>query len=86
MKHIVEAKVIEVSELKDQKNPEVKYLVVLESQKKITATLTAPDFVKAKSLIKPSKVGEVLRFECEIFNLKDGLGVKSYYRLTKEVK
>jgi hypothetical protein len=44
------------------------------------------EYIKAKTLVKPSKIGELLKFEAELFPIKDGLGIKTYYRLLKEVK
>jgi hypothetical protein len=86
LKHIVEGKVIAYEDKLDPKNPLIVGVVVFETKKKITATMEGTEYIKAKTLVKPSKIGELLKFEAELFPIKDGLGIKTYYRLLKEVK
>jgi len=86
LKHIVEGKVIAYEDKKDPKNPLIVGVVIFETNKKITASMEGIEYIKAKTLVKPSEIGKVLKFEAELFPIKDGLGVKTYYRLLKEVK
>lgn len=87
LKHYIEGKVVAFDDTKkDPKNSLILGVVVFEVKKMITGNLEGSEFIKAKTLVKPSKIGEVLRFEAELFPIKDGLGVKTYYRLLKEAK
>lgn len=86
LKNYVEGKVVAYEDKKDPKNILIVGVVVFETKKMITGNLEGIEYIKAKTLVKPSKIGEVLKFEAELFPIKDGLGVKTYYRLLKEVK
>lgn len=86
LKNYVEGKVVAYEDKKDPKNSLIVGVVVFETNKMITGNLQGIEYIKAKTLVKPSKIGEVLKFEAELFPIKDGLGVKTYYRLLKEVK
>lgn len=86
LKHIVEGKVIAYEDKKDPKNPLIIGVVVFETKKNITASMEGIEYIKAKTLVKPSELNKVLKFEAELFPIKDGLGIKTYYRLLKEVK
>lgn len=84
--HIIKAKVVECSPATDEKDigKNLKWVVILESEKKVTDTLTAPDYIRCKSLqdIKP---GEHF-LEVEQFHIADGKSVKSYTRILKRVE
>ena len=84
--NIIKAKVIECSPATDERDisKNLKWVVILESEKKITATMTAPDFIKAKSL-QPVPVGENY-LEVEQFHIADGKAVKSYTRIIKKLE
>jgi hypothetical protein len=86
MKNLIEGKVVAYEDKQDPKNPQIVGVVVIENKTKITATLEGTLYVKMKSLVKPSKIGEVLRFEVEIFSINNGFGVNTYYRIIREVK
>lgn len=88
LKHIVEGKVIAYEDKKDPKNPLIVGVVVFETKKIITQQplFEGIEYIKAKTLVKPSEIGKVLKFEADLFPMKDGLGIKTYYRLLKEVK
>ncbi|MFZ3229887.1 MAG: hypothetical protein WA160_06770 [Pseudobdellovibrio sp.] len=84
--NIIKAKVVECSTATDEKDigKNLKWVVILESEKKITNTLNAPDFIRCKSLqeIKP---GEHY-LEVEQFHIPEGKSVKTYTRILKKVE
>jgi Mg/Co/Ni transporter MgtE len=83
--NIIRAKVVECfpSEEKD-KAKGIGFVVILESEKQLTKTLTVPVFEKVKSIIelKPNQAEQL--FEVEYFNIPDGKTVKSYIRIIKK--
>ena len=84
--HYIKAKVVECAPATEPKDIEknLKWVVILEGEKKITETLTAPDFQRCKSL-QNIPVGEHL-LEVEQFHIADGRAVKSYTRILKKVE
>lgn len=90
MKIILEGKVLGFDEKKDPANPQIVGTIIFGVEKAISPTITGIEYIKAKTLVKPSKVGEVLRFEVEVFNIPNGNGkfisVNTIYRILKEVK
>jgi hypothetical protein len=84
--NLIKAKVIECSLATDEKDigKNLKWVVIIESEKKITATLNAPDFIRCKSL-QEVKPGEHV-LEVEQFHIADGKSVKSYTRILKKVE
>lgn len=90
MKLILEGKVLAFEEKKDPANPQILGVIVFGVERAITSTISGTEYIKAKTLVKPSKVGEVLRFEVEVFNIPSGSGkfisVNTIYRILKEVK
>jgi hypothetical protein len=84
--NIIKAKVVECSPATDEKDigKNLKWVVILESEKKITATLNAPDYVRCKSL-QEVKPGEHF-LEVEQFHIPEGKSVKSYTRIIKKVE
>ena len=84
--NIVKAKVIECSPATDEKDigKNLKWVVILESEKKITANLNAPDYIRCKSL-QEVKPGEHF-LEVEQFHIADGRSVKSYTRILRKVE
>jgi hypothetical protein len=84
--HYIKAKVVECVPATEPKDLEknLKWVVVLESERKITNTLKAPDFIRAKSL-QSIPLGEHL-LEVEQFHIADGRAVKSYTRILKRIE
>jgi len=84
--NIVKAKVVECLPATDEKDlgKNLKWVVILESEKKITSTLNAPDYIRCKSL-QSIPVGEHF-LEVEQFHIADGRSVKSYTRILKKVE
>lgn len=84
--HYLKAKVVECIPATEPKDLEkgLKWIVILESEKKITDTLTAPDYQRCKSL-QNIPVGEHL-LEVEQFHIADGRMVKTYTRILKKVE
>jgi hypothetical protein len=84
--HYIKAKVVECAPATEPKDIEkgLKWIVILESEKKITSTLNAPEFIRAKSL-QSIPAGEHL-LEVEQFHIADGRAVKSYTRILKRVE
>lgn len=70
--NLIKAKVVECSPATDEKDigKNLKWVVILESEKKITQTLTAPDYIRCKSLqeIKPGDY----YLEVEQFHIPEG--------------
>jgi hypothetical protein len=84
--YYIKAKVVECVPATEPKDLEknLKWVVILESEKNITKTLTAPEYIRAKSL-QNIPVGEHL-LEVEQFHIADGRAVKSYTRILKRVE
>ncbi len=84
--NIIKAKVVECSSAIDGKDiaKNLKWVVILESEKKITNTLNAPDYIRCKSMqeIKP---GEHY-LEVEQFHIPERKSVKTYTRILKTVE
>ncbi|PIU01241.1 MAG: hypothetical protein COT74_01675 [Bdellovibrionales bacterium CG10_big_fil_rev_8_21_14_0_10_45_34] len=82
----LKAKVVECVPATDEKDlsKNLKWVVILESERKVTNTLSAPDFIRCKSL-QNIPVGEHL-LEVEQFHIADGRTVKSYTRILKKVE
>lgn len=83
--NLIKAKVVECSPATDEKDigKNLKWVVILESERKITQTLTAPDYQRCKSMqeIKP---GEHY-LEVEQFHIPEGKSVKTYTRIIKKL-
>ena len=84
--NIIKAKVVECLPAKDEKDlaKNLKWLIIVESEKRVTENLTVPDFIKCKSL-QEVKPGEHY-LEVEYFHIADGRSVKSYTRIVKKVE
>lgn len=84
--YFVKAKVVECLPAKDEKDigKNLKWIVVIEMEKKITETLSAPDYRKCKSLVEV-KPGEHY-LEVEEFHISDGRMVKTYTRVLKKAE
>ncbi|MEN0059726.1 MAG: hypothetical protein AAGB31_12880 [Bdellovibrio sp.] len=84
--NLIKAKVVECSPATDEKDigKNLKWVVILESEKKITETLTAPDYIRCKSLqeIRPGDY----YLEVEQFHIPEGKSVKTYTRIIKKVE
>lgn len=84
--NLIKAKVVECTPATDEKDisKNLKWIVILESEKKITETLTAPDYQRCKSL-QEVKPGEHF-LEVEQFHIPEGKSVKTYTRILKKVE
>ncbi len=84
--NIVKAKVVECFPATDEKDigKSLKWVVILESEKKITNSITAPDYIRCKSL-QQIPAGEHF-LEVEQFHIADGRMVKSYTRVIRKTE
>lgn len=95
VKFFMEGKVIGVEdyirteqEIQEGRNADVKCSVVFETTARVRGTkeIMAPAYIKAKSLVKPSKLNEVLKFEARLTAGTQNNRAEIYYRLLREVK
>ncbi len=87
IQHLIRAKVVECNPAtqKTDLDKGLKFVVILESEKEITQTLKAPEFIKAKSLIE-LKAGEHT-LEVDVFTIaQENARPQTYYRILKKVE